>query len=366
MAVLLELHYDKEDILETYLNEIYLGDDGDCAVHGLGLAAQFYFGKDVEQLTLPESALLVAMVKGPAHYDPHRHSARALERRNLVLREAKDAGAITMPDYVAARGAPLGVNRKPSMGTSPHPGFVQRVQLAAEHSLARRLAQFDKEKRFGEPGLEGAVVVTDPQSGEVQALVGGRDPRYRGYNRAIDAARPVGSLLKPAIYLTALSEPARYTLVTPIDDGPFTWKSRGAPDWEPANYDRKFHGAVPLRTALAQSYNVAAARLGTELGVERVLANVRRLGVERDFQPYASSLLGAVDMSPLEVAQMYQTIASRGWRAPLRAICEVTTQEGKPLQRYALKVEQAFPAEPMVLITAALQGVVREGTGQNL
>jgi penicillin-binding protein 1B len=394
MAVLLELHYDKEDILETYLNEIYLGQDRDRAIHGIGLAAQFYFGKDVEQLTLPESALLVAMVKGPAHYDPHRHSARALERRNLVLREAKDAGAITMPDYVAARGAPLGVNRKPSMGTSPHPGFVQlvhrqlrrdyaeadlhseglrifttldpRVQLAAEHSLARRLAQFDKEKRFGEPGLEGAVVVTDPQSGEVQALVGGRDPRYRGYNRAIDAARPVGSLLKPAIYLTALSEPARYTLVTPIDDGPFTWKSRGAPDWEPANYDRKFHGAVPLRTALAQSYNVAAARLGTELGVERVLANVRRLGIERDFQPYASSLLGAVDMSPLEVAQMYQTIASGGWRAPLRAIREVTTQEGKPLQRYALKVEQAFAPEPMYLLTAAMQEVVREGTAQGL
>jgi penicillin-binding protein 1B len=176
----------------------------------------------------------------------------------------------------------------------------------------------------------------------------------------------VGSLLKPAIYLTALSEPSRYTLVTPIDDGPFTWKSRGAPDWEPANYDKKFHGPVPLRMALAQSYNVAAARLGTELGVERVLANVRRLGVERDFQPFASSLLGAVDMSPLEVAQMYQTIASGGWRAPLRAIREVTTQEGKPLERYSLKVEQAFAPEPMYLLTAAMQDVVREGTAQGL
>src|SRR5947208_9313780 len=280
------------------------------------------------------------------------------------------------------------------MGTSPYPAFLRlvhrqmrrdyaeadlrseglrifttldpRVQRAAESALSRRLAQFDKEHRFGEPGLEGAVVVTDPQSGEVQALVGGRDVRYQGYNRAIDAARPVGSLLKPAIYLTALSEPSRYTLVTPIDDGPFVWKSRGAPDWEPANYDKKFHGAVPLRVALAQSYNVATARLGTELGVERVLANVRKLGVERALRPFASSLLGAIELSPLEVTQMYQTIASGGFRTPLRTIRDVTTAEGKPLNRYPLAVAQAFPAEPVHLLSVAMQGVVQEGTAQAL
>src|SRR5712691_7917497 len=394
MAVLLELHYDKNEILETYLNEIYFGQDRDRAIHGVGLAAQFYFGKEVQHLTLAEAALLVGMVKGPAYYDPYRHPQRALERRNLVLRETREHGSITLEQYAAARAAELGVTRKPAMGTSPYPAFLRlvhrqmrrdydeadlrseglrifttldpRVQRAAENALTRRLAQFDKEHRFGEPGLEGAVVVTDPQSGEVQALVGGRDVRYRGYNRAIDAARPVGSLLKPAIYLTALSEPSRYTLLTPIDDGPFVWKSRGAPDWEPANYDKKFHGAVPLRVALAQSYNVATARLGTELGVERVLANVRRLGIERELQPFASALLGATDLSPLEVAQMYQTIASGGWRAPLRSIREVTTQEGRPLQRYPLAVEQAFAPEPMYLLTAAMQDVVREGTAQGL
>ncbi|HYG67579.1 MAG TPA: penicillin-binding transpeptidase domain-containing protein, partial [Anaeromyxobacteraceae bacterium] len=232
--------------------------------------------------------------------------------------------------------------------------------------LSRRLAQYEKDKRFGEAGLEGAVVVTDTQTGEVQGLVGGRDPRYRGFNRALDAARPVGSLLKPAIYLTALADPGSYTLVTPIDDAPFVWKSRGAPDWKPANYDRRFHGIVPLRTALAQSYNAAAARLGTGLGVDRVLDTVRRLGVERPIQPFASSLLGAVDLSPLEVAQMYQTIASGGFRTPLRAIREVTTQEGLPLKRYALAVEQAFAPEPMYLLSHALQAVVQEGTAQSL
>ena len=227
MAVLLELHYGKEEILETYLNEIYLGQDRDRAIHGIGLAAQFYFGKEVRHLSVAESALLVAMVKGPAVYDPRRHGARALERRNLVLHEAKEQGYLSLDQYSTARAMPLGVVPKPPMGTTPYPAFVQlvqrqlrrdyddkdlrseglriftaldpRVQGAAEHALASRLAQFDKEKRFGPPGMEGAVVVTDPQSGEIQALVSGRDARYRGFNRAVDAARPVGSLLKPVV-----------------------------------------------------------------------------------------------------------------------------------------------------------------------
>ena len=394
MAVLLEMHYGKEEILETYLNEIYLGQDRDRAIHGVGLAAQFYFGKEVRHLDVAESALLVALVKGPAVYDPRRHAARALERRNLVLHEAKEQGYLTLQQYSAARAMPLGVVAKPPMGTTPYPAFVQlvhrqlrrdydekdlrseglriftaldpRVQNAAEHALATRLAQFDREKRFGPPGMEGSVVVVDPQSGEIQALVSGRDPRYRGFNRAVDAARPVGSLLKPVVYLTALQEPAKYTLVTPIDDSPFVWKSRGAPDWEPQNYDRTFHGMVPLRTALAQSYNAATARLGTDVGVEKVLDNMRRLGIERPLRPFASTLLGAVELSPLEVAQMYQTLASGGFKTPLRAIREVTTQEGRPLARYPLRVEQAIAPEPAYLIIAAMQGVVREGTARGL
>jgi penicillin-binding protein 1B len=394
MAVLLELHYGKDEILETYLNEIYLGQDRDRAIHGVGLASLYYFGKTVDRLTLPEGALLVAMVKGPGVYDPYRHPDRALERRNLVLREMRNTDSIAPEEYMLARSTSLGVNAKSGRGTSPHPAFVDlvyrhlrrdydevdlrseglrifttldpRVQNKAEAVLERRLAQYDRDKRFGDPGIEGAVVITDSQTGEVQALVGGRDPRYRGFNRALDAARPVGSLLKPAIYLTALADPAHYTLITPLDDSPFVWKSRGAPDWEPKNFDRQFHGAVPLRTAIAQSLNVATARLGTDIGIPRVLGTLERLGIQRPMQPYASTLLGAVDLSPLEVAQMYQTIASGGFRSPLRAIREVTTADGKPLKRYPLAVEQAFPSEPIYLITAAMQGVVREGTGQSL
>jgi len=394
MALLLELHYGKDDILEAYLNEIYLGQDRNRAIHGFGLAAQFYFGKPLERLALPESALLVGLVKAPALYDPHRHPARARARRNLVLNEMRDLGLISPEQALHARAAPLGVTAKPGIGTSPHPAFLELVrrqlrqdydeadlrseglmvfttldphaQRAAERALASRLARLDRGRRHDAPPLEGAVVVTSTTTGEVQALVGGRDVRYQGFNRALDASRPVGSLLKPAVYLAALSHPERYTLVTPLSDERFVWKSRGAPDWEPENYDRQFHGNVPLRTALAQSYNVATARLGTELGIPRVLDTVQRLGVERPLPPYAATLLGAVPLTPFEVTQMYQTVASGGFRVPLRAIREVLTADGQPLTRYALSVEQAYEPAPVYLVTAAMQDVVREGTARGL
>ncbi len=393
MALLLEVHYDKDEILEAYLNEIYLGQDRNRAIHGFGLAAHHYFGKPLARLTLAESALLVGLVKGPSLYDPHRHPARALERRNLVLAEMRNLGAITPEQFLHAKAAPLGVAEKPGMGISPHPAFVELVrrqlrqdydesdlrseglrifttldppvQHAAERALTARLAQLDKARKK-EPPLEGAVVVTHSETGEVQALVGGRDARYPGFNRALDAQRPVGSLMKPAVFLTALAEPARYTLATPLKDERFVWKSRGAPDWEPRNYDRKYHGDVPLRTALAQSYNVSTVRLGVELGIPRVLDTVRRLGVAHEFPPYAATLLGAVDLSPFDVTRMYQTLASGGFRVPPRAIREVLTADGRPLRRYGLSVEQAFEPTPVYLVTAAMQAVVREGTAQGL
>ncbi|HYM48450.1 MAG TPA: penicillin-binding protein 1B [Burkholderiaceae bacterium] len=392
MAVLLELHYDKDEILQTYLNEIYLGQDRNRAIHGVGLAAHFYFGKPVQELTLPEAALLVGMIKGPSFYDPHRHAQRALERRNLVLQEMKNLDVISMERYAAARATALNVNPKPSMGTSPHPAFLElvrrqlrrdyaeddlrseglrifttldpRVQAVAERALSRRLAELDK--KGAELPLEGAAIVTHSQNGEVQAMVGGRDVRFQGYNRALDAARPVGSLMKPVIYLTALNQSPRYTLVTPIDDGPFVWKSRGAKNWEPANYDKQHHGKVALRMALANSYNVASARLGTTLGIDAVLDNARKLGIERELPPYASTMLGAIDLTPYEVTQMYQTLASGGFRTPPRAIREVLTKDDKPLQRYSLSVQQVFEPAPVYLLTTALQDVVRVGTAQGL
>ena len=393
MALLLELHYDKRDILETYLNEIYLGQDGNRAIHGVGLASRFYFGKPLKELTLPESALLVGMVKGPGFYDPRRHPERARERRDLVLSEMAKLEMLSPVQLAMARDEPLNVIQKASMGTTSYPAFLDLVrrqlrrdyreddlrseglhifttldpvaQTSAEQALVKRLTQIERARK-GVTGLEGAVVVTNVQNGEVQAVVGGRDASFEGFNRALDAHRPVGSLLKPVIYLTALMQPKHYTLVTPLDDSPLLWKERGTPDWQPQNYDKTFHGQVPLRLALVHSYNVASARLGLDLGLNEVLNNARRLGVERELPPHASSLLGAVELAPFEVAQMYQTLASGGFRTPLRAIREVLTGSGQPVQRYALAIEQVFAAGPVYLLTSALQDVVSEGTAAGL
>jgi penicillin-binding protein 1B len=394
MAQLLELHYSKEEILEAYANEIYLGQDGNRAIHGLGLASHFYFNRPLSQLDLPQAALLVGLVKGPSYYDPRRHPARALSRRNLVLEEMRQQQAITQQQYATARATGLGVVEQAPGGTSLYPAFVELVhrqlrrdyreedlrseglqifssldplaQFAAERALTTRLTQLEKSRRIPPKALEGAIVVSNTQNGEIQVLVGGRNTRYEGFNRALDTERPVGSLIKPVIYLTALERPDAYTLATLLDDSPLVWRERGAADWEPHNYDKAFHGRVPLRLALANSYNVSSVRLGLSLGVSTIMDNVRRLGVERDLNTYASSLLGADGLSPLEVTQMYQSIASGGFRVPLRAIREVLTAEGQPLQRYPLSIEQVIEPGPAYLITNALQSVVREGTANDL
>lgn len=394
MALLLEMHYSKEEILEAYANEIYLGQDGNRAIHGFGLASHFYFDQPLSQLSLAQSALLVGLVKGPSYYDPRHQPARALARRNLVLQEMQQQQFITQQQYVAARAAPLGVVDQAPGGTSIYPAFVELVhrqlqrdyreadlrseglmifttldplvQFAAERALTTRLPQLEKARRIPPKALEGAVVVTSVQNGEVQALVGGRDTRYEGFNRALDAERSIGSLIKPVIYLTALERPDSYTLATMLDDSPLVWRQRGTSDWEPRNYDKVSHGLVPLRIALANSYNISSARLGLSLGVRKVMDNAHRLGIERDLPDYASSLLGADGLAPIEVAQMYETFASGGFRVPLRAIREVLTADGQPLQRYSLSVEQVIEPGPAYLVTSALQGVVREGTADGL
>jgi penicillin-binding protein 1B len=394
MALLLEMHYSKDEILETYLNEIFLGQDGSRAIHGFGLASYFYFDRPIDRLELHEIATLVGMVKGPGVYDPRKNPALVIKRRNLVLQEMVGLNVITQAQFAVASRKPLGVILRPPMGTSPYPAFLQyvhrqlerdyreedlrseglrifttldpRIQHQAEVALTSRLGEIEKARRFAANTLEGAVVVSSTQNGEIQALVGGREARYAGYNRAIDAQRPIGSLAKPIVYLTALEDPSRYTLITPLDDTPLVWRQPGTTDWKPQNYDREFHGQVQLRTALAHSYNVATARLGIALGVDRILDKLPQYGIERRPPPFASSLLGAYDLSPIEVAQLYQTFADSGFRTPLRAIREVVTAEGKPLQRYPLNVEPVAAAAPVYLLTAALQGVVREGTAAPL
>lgn len=393
LALLLEFHYGKEELLEAYLNEIYLGQEGQRAIHGFGLASHFYFNRPLDELRLSEIALLIALVRGASFYDPRRYPERALKRRNLVLELMQQQGAITAPQSKGAKASPLGVTSTIPHGTSPYPAFLDlikrqlhrdyreqdlrsdglrifttldpQVQAHAERSIANQLKRLEAKARIPAGRLQGAVVVTSVQSGEVLAIVGDRNPRLKAFNRALDATRPVGSLVKPAVYLTALERFKDYTLITQLDDTPLRIKGPNDVIWSPQNYDKQTHGKVPLYAALAHSYNLATVRLGMEVGVPEVVETLHRLGVTGKIAAYPSTLLGTLELSPFEVAQMYHTLATGGFRTPLRAIRDVTDAHGQPLSRYGLSIDQVFDPAPIFLVNQAMEQVMRVGTGRS-
>lgn len=394
MAVLLDAHYGKDEILGAYANEIYLGQDGNRAIHGFGLASHFYFNRPLKELDLPRLAMLVALVKGPSYYDPRRHPERALKRRNLVLDMLAQQGVITRKQADQAMKSSLGVTSQRGKGEGSYPAFMDLVrrqlhrdyreedltseglrifttldpwvQHNAEEALEQRLKLLEKGHGLPAGKLEGAVVVTGSQNGEVLALVGGRQTRFAGFNRALDAVRPIGSLIKPVVYLAALMQPSRFTLISRLDDTRFTVQGGDGKNWSPQNYDKQEHGQVALHEALAHSYNLSTVRLGLDIGLSTVASVLADVGVNRPVDAVPAMLLGSVSLSPLEVAQLYQTFAAGGFQTPLRAIREVQASDGEPLQRYPLTVDQAVPAGPVYLVNRNMQEVVRSGTGRGL
>ncbi|MBD9485598.1 penicillin-binding protein 1B [Pseudomonas sp. PDM14] len=392
MAVLLELHYEKTEILEAYLNEVFLGQDGQRAVHGFGLASQYFFSQPLAELKLHQVALLVGMVKGPTYYNPRRFPERALERRNLVLGLLAQQGIVTQAEAEAAQQKPLGVTKRGSLADSSYPAFLDLVkrqlrqdyrdedlteeglriftsfdpilQLKSEAALSETLKRLGDRKGVDE--VEAAMVVTNPENGEIQAMLGSRQPRFAGFNRALDAVRPIGSLIKPAVYLTALERPSQYTLTSWLTDEPFSVKGQDGQVWSPQNYDHKSHGTIYLYEGLANSYNLSTAKLGLELGVPNVLKTLSRLGVDREWPAYPSMLLGAGALSPMEVATVYQTLANGGFNTPLRGIRSVLTAEGQPLKRYPFQIQQRFDTGAIYLVQNAMQRVMREGTGRSV
>ncbi|GIX21466.1 MAG: penicillin-binding protein 1B [Gammaproteobacteria bacterium] len=382
MAILLELHYDKREILEAYLNEVFLGQDGDRAIHGFGLAAWHYFDRPLGELDAAQLALLVALVRGPSHYDPRRHPARARARRDWVLEQWQAAGLLDAAAVQRARAEPLGL--RPPRPRLRHPAYLDLVrrqlrrdyreadlrsaglriftnldpvvQGAAERALAGTLA--------GRAALQGAVVVTAPADGAVLAVVGDRQATRDGFNRALDARRPIGSLVKPAVVLAALSRPELYGPVTLVEDAPLALRQSDGSLWRPENDDGRVHGTVPLAHALVHSYNLAIARLGLALGVETVAETLRRLGLPEAPPAYPALLLGALELTPFEVATLYQTLANQGFRTPLRAVEAVTDAEGHRLQRYPLSVEPAFDPGVIHVLDRLLQLVVERGTAR--
>ena len=389
MALLMELHYDKKAILEAYLNEIYLGQSGDNAIHGFGLGSQFYFGKRLDELAPEQIALLVALIKGPSYYNPRRHPRRALQRRNLVLEIMARDGLIPEDRLALLKQRPLGVLKRPPPSRTPFPAFLDLVrqqlhrdypesvlrsaglmvfttldplyQLAAERAVRGQLKALGSRGR----GLQAALVLVSLANGEVQALVGGRNPRFAGFNRALSARRPIGSLIKPLVYQEALSHSDRYTWATLVDDAPIRLRQPDGSEWRPENYDHQAHGRVPLIEALVHSWNLATARVGMEVGVARVAERLQRLGGPRA-RPLPSMLLGSVEMTPFEVARVYTVLASEGYRMPLRAIRAVTDRAGNLQQRYPLKVEQRVDSRLAFLTLYGMHQVTRRGTAKRL
>ncbi len=393
MALLLERHFGKDEILEGYFNEVHLGQDGGRAVHGFGLGARFYFNKPLSELEPQEIALLVGLVKGPSYYNPRRNPERARERRDLVLGVFHSDGLIDDATYEAAMHAPLGVDAgRPPGGVERYPAFVElvkrqlrgqyrdedlvseglrifttldpRAQEALERRIVETLPELERRRGMTEGTLEAAGVVTSAEGGDVLALVGGRNVRYAGFNRALDASRPIGSLVKPFVYLTALSRPDRYTLLTELPDEPIELSMPNGQIWRPQNYDKQLHGPQPLYQALVRSLNLPTVRLGLDVGPDAVLQTMHAAGYEGDAAALPSLLLGAVEIAPLQVAQMYSTLAAGGFQAPLSSIREVMTKDGSPLSRYPIKIRQTLADGPVFLVDWALTRVVAEGTGR--
>ncbi|MFT6465127.1 penicillin-binding protein 1B [Halopseudomonas sp.] len=391
MAVLLELHYSKEEILEAYLNEVFLGQDGRRAVHGFGLASQYYFAQPLHELQLHQVALLVAMVKGPSYYNPRRHTERAKARRDLVIGMLAEQGMISPELAAEAQKQDLDVSVRGSMADTSYPAFMDLVKRQLKEDYRdedltseglRIFTSFDPllqnkaekavqstVKRLGpaegDVPIEAAMVVTSAQAGEVLALVGGKDPRYSGFNRALDASRPIGSLIKPAIYLTALEKPERYSLTTLVEDAPITLQAEPGKTWTPQNYGRTSHGWVPLYKALANSYNQAAVRIGMDVGVPEVLRTVERLGVQHDWRPLPAMLLGSGAMTPMQVTDMFQTIATGGYSTPLRSIRNVLDAQGEPLRPYPFETQQRFEPATIYLLQEGMSRVMTQGTGRS-
>lgn len=390
MSVLVDFHYSKDEILEAYLNEVNLGQNGNYSINGYGLASQFYFGQQLRELNIAQQAFLVGLVQGPSLYNPWRNPEAALKRRNIVLNNMLVVGYLTQEQYEREIDRPLNVISKPTLGPARFPDFLDivRRQLRTEYqetdianqglkifttldpvaqtrvqdafkSTVTRLAKSNP-KRLAD--LQGAVLVSHPENGELVAAVGSTQD-FTGFNRTLDAKRQVGSLLKPVIYLTAL-ESNRYHWASPIEDSEIRIASEGK-TWTPKNYSGGEHGVISMSQALAQSYNLSAVRLGQEFGLPSFINHLKKFGVTSDIPNYPSIFLGAVNMSPMEVMNVYGNFATGGFKYPTKAIRTVVDANGRLLERYGLSVQSTIRPDAAYALNYGLQQVMSSGTGRS-
>jgi len=390
LALLIEWRYSKKRILEAYLNEVYLGQQGGQAVHGVAAAAEFYFGREHNALAPNEVAMLVGLVQGPSLFDPRREPALAIKRRNLVLREMGQAKLISAVEVAAEQRQQLAISKTGALAQNRYPAFLDlvRAQLgrdyaesalrseglsiftsiapSTQHFAERSVVEKIKTLAKDTTGLQAAMVVSHARTGAIEAVVGDRDANRPGFNRAVTASRPIGSLVKPFIYLVALAQPERYSLMTPLDDSAITIRQKGGKVWQPRNSDNQEHGTVALIDALAKSYNLATVRLGLAVQVQKVERVLETLIPGADISPHPSLLLGATELSPLQVTQAYAYLAADGRMVGLSAVTAVLDRNGRPLSRYASSDNAGELVAAARLVSFALQETGRTGTASEL
>jgi len=389
MAVLIDYKYSKEKILEAYLNEVYLAQNGATAVYGIGLASDYYFARPIDELRIEQMALLVALVKGPSYYNPRRNPERALARRDLVLRLMLENNYISTAQYKYSVKDSLNLSDAQALNYRANPAFVSLINrelqqnvpqhvrnksglsiftsispLAQKHAETAIQQGIAKIQKTEQDNLQGAMVVTDRQYAEVLALVSGKDVKFNGFNRALDASRPIGSLVKPAVYLTALNN--GYQLSDTLNDKQIVLTNETGQRWIPKNYDRQFRGTVTLEQALVYSLNIPTVNLGMQVGLNNVIDSLYQMGVKEDIPAYPSLVLGSLSLSPYQVAQMYQPIAMHGVYKPLTVIRSILSADGTPLYHRSQKARQVFSLESIEQLTNALHKVTTEGSARSL
>jgi len=395
-ALSLERLLTKEQILELYLNEVYLGQEGAVALHGVAEAARNFFDKDLSQITLAESALLAGIIKAPSALSPRRHLARSIRRRNVVLARMLELGIISEKEYQtallerpqlrerteSARQAPHFTSAIRKMLISEHgidsaaipnlrifTGIDSELQRCAERAASQGVAELEKRNRALQRRprrLEAGLVAIEPFSGKVRAWAGGRDFRLNQFDHVSQAKRPVGSTIKPFVYLTALdAQLNRYKVATTtsiLADEPTTIQIAGAPDWSPSNYDKEFRGDVSLRYALEHSLNLPAVYLAQRIGLDSVAATIERFNLSRKIPAVPSLVLGAAETSLLELTASYGALANGGVYVQPRPFISVIDQEGDTVTASQVSEQRVAAEGPVFVLTNMLQGVVERGT----
>ena len=391
MALLLEYRAEKDDILETYLNIIYMGQLGSFEIRGFHTASQYYFGKNIGNLQLHECTLLAAIIRSPGQYNPLTYPQRALKRRAIVLDRLLKLNRITEAQAKVAKQAPLpekpgiqpnrsvsffiaaikqelkNLNIDMTAGMNIFTTLDRKAQQLAQDSVQKNIKAIEEKASQTDQRLEVALVAADPQTGFVKAIVGGRDFGQSQFNRAYQSQRQIGSIIKPIVYLTALDNvgSTRFTPLTLLEDKKVTIKYPGG-QWSPRNYQNKYLQSVPMYYALARSLNAATAHLGVQVGLDNITKMTQALGISSDLQPLPSLTLGAWEMSPIHVLQIYSTIANLGQYTPLTLLTKIENSQGKMLYQHSPDVKQVVASQSVAQLLSMMKQVVQSGTGRSI